>query len=234
VLERARGQVQSAIFVRSAGEHYSVLACLTPSADTLHAYHLDARNGASGGHTVWAATVLTPFVHTLAKHGFALRVRDELVASRQEALSVDELWEEMQSRLDDSALELSEMVSVDVEAEAVGSNAGGAASVYATEMVVRMLKQAAAKSELNPAEVRRTVTPSPAPSSAPSPAPSLSPSPSALPSPSTSALPPLPNPHPQPLRRGYSRTCVCLAATTHRRWCTRCCARTESSGSSTR
>lgn len=133
-----------------------MVSCVNSSSvcpDTLHAYHLDARNGASGGHTVWAATVLTPFVHTLAKHGFALRVRDELVASRQEALSVDELWEEMQSRLDDSALELSKMASVDVEAEPVGSNAGGAASVYATEMVVRMLKQAAAKSELNPAEV---------------------------------------------------------------------------------
>ena len=63
--------------------------------------------------------MLTPFVHTLAKHGFALCVRDELVASRQEALSVDELWEELQSRLDDSALELSEMASVDVEAEPV-------------------------------------------------------------------------------------------------------------------
>jgi hypothetical protein len=70
--------VDGAVLVRSSGGHTSIAACLMPHVDALHSFHL-ASFGA--GHTEWASEVLTPFLHTLSKHAFKLRVSDELAAS---------------------------------------------------------------------------------------------------------------------------------------------------------
>jgi len=140
--------VDGAVLVRSSGGHTSIAACLMPHVDALHSFHL-ASFGA--GHTEWASEVLTPFLHTLSKHAFKLRVSDELAASGVDDPA--EWSDEWTRRLMGGELTLMPIHCVDVEEEPEGSNACGPAAVYFVEMLLRMLKQAAGKSDLNPIQV---------------------------------------------------------------------------------
>lgn len=131
--------VDLAIFVRSAGLHFSIAMCIVPDVDSLHSFHLDS----TGAHAEWMSVRLMPFLYTVSIHAFKIRVRDSVgegVNAHEEAVRLIEA----------DTLTLTEMTRVDVQVQPGESNACGPASVYFTEMLLSMMRKATEDDEFEP------------------------------------------------------------------------------------